>query len=102
MKKLCDYKEKELESLDDYQLWDLGLLDLKDKIFERLEIEIFPNIETIFNTLDSYKRFCIKFGRPYNEAHIYNNQSKYWLEYLLIVDKKNKMKVQNYWKRDET
>jgi len=100
MKKLHDYTEEELEELDTFVLWELSIQDRRDNAFEVVENK-FPNIETIFDTLDSYKRFCLKFGRPYNEVHIFNEQSLYWKEYNLVIDKENKIKVQNYWKRDE-
>lgn len=102
MKKLHEYTEKELDELDPFVLWDLCLQDSRDKAFDQTEVESFPIIETIFNTLDSYLKFCVKFGRPYNEAHVYNEQSLYWKEYLLVIDKDNKTRVQNFWRRDET
>lgn len=102
MKKLHEYTEEELDKLEDFVLWDLSIQDCKDKAFDKIEGKSYPDVSTIFDILDSYKKFCVKFGRHYNEDHIFNKQCKYWKEYLLVIDKDNKTRVQNYWKRDET
>ena len=100
MKKLNDYTEEELENMDPFEYWDLSTQHEREKAFDKME-SVFPNTETIFNLLDSYKKYCIKFGRPYDEAHVYNDQNLYWKEYTLVIDKENKIRIQNFWKRDE-
>jgi len=102
MKKLHEYIETELDELDVLVLWDLCLQDDRDKVFDQIEVDPSLDIDTIFDTLDSYLKFCVKFGRHYIVAHVYYELSLFWIEYLLVVDKDNKTRIQNFWRRDET
>jgi len=101
MKKLKDYTEQELNEMDSFKLWELSNQHERDYAFDQTEGDLCPDVETIFNILDGYLKFCLKFGRPYNEKDIFNSQSLYWKEYNLVIDKENKIKVQNFWRRDE-
>lgn len=55
-------------------------------------------VEQVFNDLDSYKRFCIQFGWPYNEADLYNTDKR---SYQSFVDFKEGKRVPNNWVKDQ-
>lgn len=43
-----------------------------------------PSIQ-IFNDLAKYKEFCVEYGYPYDEAHLYNNRSYIWRQYTKLL-----------------
>jgi len=51
----------------------------------------------IFNDLDDFRRFCVRFGYRYNEADLYRYKSTAYGAYLRF---KNGKKVVNGWNRD--
>lgn len=51
-------------------------------------------INKIFDDLDAYRDFCVKFGRVYNEQALYNNKDSNWRDYLTF--KQGKM-IRNHW-----
>jgi hypothetical protein len=36
-----------------------------------------PEVKTIFEDLEVYKQFCIDYGYPYDEKHLYNERTPY-------------------------
>lgn len=92
--------EKEIENLTDFEVWDYSIALRKDRDFDKMTAITQPSVDEVFDVMDSYKRYCIKFGRPYNEQNLFDNGSKVWLDYKLVIDKENKIKVQNHWNRD--
>lgn len=41
-----------------------------------------PEVTDIFNDLEQYKKFCIDYGYVFDEAHLYNERSQAYNEYL--------------------
>jgi len=37
-----------------------------------------PEVSKIFDDLEQYKKFCVEFGYPYNEAHLGDDHSPYY------------------------
>lgn len=54
-------------------------------------------VKKIFDDLDDYKRFCLTFGHPYNEADLYNDKSAVYTEYASF---KGGKRISNNWIRD--
>lgn len=51
-------------------------------------------INKIFDDLDAYREFCVKFGRVYNEQALYNNRDNNWRDYLTFKQGKT---IRNHW-----
>ena len=39
-----------------------------------------PEVAQIFEDLEKYREFCVKYGYPYDERHLYNNNTP-WGEF---------------------
>jgi hypothetical protein len=39
-----------------------------------------PEVTQIFDELDRYREFCVKYGYPYDERHLYNTSTP-WGEF---------------------
>ena len=55
-------------------------------------------ITEIFNDLDDYRDFCVKFGRVFNEAALYKERDHNYNDYLKYKEKK---RIPNHWVRDK-
>lgn len=55
-------------------------------------------ITEIFDDLDEYKEFCVKFGRVYDEAELYRSNSGNFMDFVKFRGKK---RISNHWMRDK-
>jgi hypothetical protein len=55
----------------------------------------------IFYDVDEYTKFCVRFGRVFNEADMYQHNKENWKDYLSFKNPVNKYKIPNHWKRDD-
>ena len=39
-----------------------------------------PEVNQIFDDLDKYRQFCVQYGHPFDERHLYNEKSP-WGEF---------------------
>lgn len=56
-----------------------------------------PKVKKVFDDLDDYKRFCVVFGWPYNEADLYQQSAPAYAEYTRF---KNGTRIPNNWMKD--
>jgi len=56
-------------------------------------------VSTIFDDLDSYRRFCVQFGRVFNEHALYNQRDNNWRDYLQF---KEGNRIRNHWNYDRS
>ena len=50
-----------------------------------------PEVSRIFDDLDVYRNFCRTEMMVFNEAHLYNRESKEWRYYERVQSKKHKV-----------
>lgn len=56
-------------------------------------------VSTIFDDLDSYRQFCVQFGRVFNEQALYNQRDNNWRDYLQF---KEGNRIRNHWNYDRS
>ncbi len=57
-------------------------------------------VTQVFNDLDGYKKFCVMFGRPFNEAALYNEEDQNYFDYIASKNRRHNGRIENGWKRD--
>lgn len=55
------------------------------------------NLERVFNELDAYRDFCVRFGHVFDERHLYKDQNTPYGDFLKFQKGK---RVRDNWKRD--
>jgi hypothetical protein len=63
---------------------------------EKMMAARYPDINKIFDELDTYKEFCKEFGHVFNEAHLYDSRTS-WGQYERY---RRGQRVTNNWKED--
>ena len=56
-----------------------------------------PEVSDIFSDLAEFKAFCVKYGRVFNEADLYNNRSETYQDFNRNKAGKN---VKNGWSEE--
>lgn len=44
-----------------------------------------PEVKTIFEDLENYRKFCVDYGYPFDEAHLYNERTPGYSEYVKMT-----------------
>ena len=52
------------------------------------------DVVKIFDDLDSYRKFCVQFGRVYDEKALYNIKDENWIDYEAFKEGK---RIRNHW-----
>ncbi|MCX7593163.1 MAG: hypothetical protein N2235_05285 [Fischerella sp.] len=53
---------------------------MSNPVWLKKHLKMKPEVETIFETLDKYREFCVTYGFVYDEAHLGNDKSP-WADY---------------------
>jgi hypothetical protein len=64
----------------------------------RKHLTLKPEVETIFQDLEKYQIFCVKYGRKFDESDLYNNKNR---NYQDFINKQAGKTVRNYWLEDQ-
>jgi hypothetical protein len=58
-------------------------------------------INKAFNDLDAFRRFCVQFGRRFNEMDLYKHNSENYKDFLNYRNPNSTIKIPNHWRRDD-
>ena len=56
-----------------------------------------PEVSDIYDDLEQFREFCVKYGRIFREADLYNNRSETYQDYVRNKSGKN---VRNGWSEE--